>query len=176
MEPAQVELVAHLERHHQVLLDGGGVLVVLDLMDLALNRVDPGAAVLRVERLRADGEERRVERERTVYLEPRDAEGHHDVGHGVRLREEVADLRERVDIPLRDVVRVHRVLPAVLKAALFDLALTDGLHDLEAHLRVKPHVDEVEHDIVAAAHRLQNAGRAADDQVAGVAEPHVRTV
>ena len=176
VEPAQVELVAHLERHHQVLLDGGGILVVLDLMDLALDRVDPGAAVLRVERLRADGEERRVERERTVYLEPRDAEGHHDVGHGVGLGEQVADLGQGLDVPLRHLVGPHGVLPPVLEATLFHLTLSDGLHDLEAHLGVQAHVDQVEHDVVAAAHGLQNRGGAADDQVPGVAQPHVGAV
>ena len=111
-----------------------------------------------------------------MHLEPRDAERHHNICDRVRLRKQIADLGERLDVPFRHIVLLHRLYPAVLKAALFDLALPHGLHDLEAHLRVKPHGNEVEHDVVAAADRLQNACCAADDQLARVAEPHVRAV
>ena len=176
VEAAAIELVADLERGHQILLDRRRVLVVLDLTDLPLDRVQSRAAVFRVERLRTHGEEGRVERQRLMHLEPRDAERHHNICDRVRLRKQIADLGERLDVPFRHIVLLHRLYPAVLKAALFDLALPHGLHDLEAHLRVKPHGNEVEHDVVAAADRLQNARRAADDQLARVAEPHVRAV
>ena len=70
---------------------------------------------------------------------------------------------------------LHGLHPALLKAP-FHLALTDGLHDLKAHFGVQPHGDEIQHDIVTAAHRLQNGGGTADDQLPCVAQPHIRTV
>ena len=176
MEAAQVELIAHLQRNQQVLLHIGGILVVLDLPDLALHRVDTGAAVFRVEGLGADGEEGGIECQRLMDLEPGNAKRHHHIGHGVGLGEEIADLRQRLNVPIGHMVLAHGLLPAVLEAALFHLALTHRLHDLKGHLRLKTHLDQVEHDIVAAAHRLQNTGRAADDQLTGVAQPHIRTV
>ena len=99
VEATEIELIAHLQRHHQVLLHSGGILVVLDLPDLLFHGVDTGAAVLGVEGLGPDGEEGGVEGQRPVDLEPCDAEGHHDVGHGVAW-EQISDLGQRVDIPL----------------------------------------------------------------------------
>ena len=178
VEAAQAEFVADFKRRHQVLFHGGRILVVFDLADAAAQRVGVLAALGGVECLGADGEERRVERERLVHLEPRDAERHHNVCDRVRFREEVTDLRKRLDVPLRHVVLAHLLDPhrPVPRLAALDLALSDGLHDLKAHLRVKPHRNEVEHDIVTAADGLQNARRAADDQILRVAEPHVRAV
>ena len=37
-------------------------------------------------------------------------------------------------------------------------------------------MDEIEHDVVPAAHGLQNGGGAADDQVPGIAQPHIGAV
>ena len=91
MEAPEIELVAHLQGDHQVLLHGGGVLVVFDFADLPLDGVDAGAAVFRVEGLGPDGEEGGVKRQGLVDLEPGDAEGHHHIGHGVGLGEQVAD-------------------------------------------------------------------------------------
>ena len=176
VEAPEIELVAHLQGDHQVLLHGGGVLVVFDLADLPLHGVEAGAAVFRVKGLGPDGEEGGVKRQGLVDLEPGDAEGHHHIGHGVGLGEQVADLGQGVNVPLRHLVGPHGVLPPVLEAALFHLALSDGLHDLEAHLGVQAHVDQVEHDVVPAAHGFQNRGGAADDQVPGVAQPHVGAV
>ena len=176
VEAPQIELVAHLQRHHQVLLHIGGVLVVFDLLDLLLYRVQTGAAVLGVKRLGPDGEESGVERQRPMHLEPCDTERHHHVGHGVGLGEQIADLGQGFDVPVRHLMVPHGLLPSLLKAALLHLAFTDGLHDLEGHLGVQPHGDEVQHNVVAAAHRLQNGGGAADDQFPGVAQPHVGTV
>ena len=109
-------------------------------------------------------------------LEPGDAEGHHHVGHRVGLGEQVADLGQGLDVPLGYVVVPHGLHPALVKAALLHLALSDLLHDLEAHLGVQALGDQVQHDVVPAAHRLQNRGGAADNQVPGVAQPHVRAV
>ena len=71
---------------------------------------------------------------------------------------------------------LHRLDPAVLKAAALDLALTHALHDLERKLGVHAAADEIEHDIVTAADRLVDRRRAGHDQILGVAEPHVRAV
>ena len=38
VEAPEIELIAHLQRGQQVLLHGGGILVVLDLPDLLLSR------------------------------------------------------------------------------------------------------------------------------------------
>ncbi|CAN4043737.1 NADP-specific glutamate dehydrogenase, partial [Dysosmobacter welbionis] len=150
-----------------------GVLVVLDLPDLPLHRILSGTAVLRIKGLGPDGEKGCIECQGLMDLEPGDAEGHHHVGHRVGLGEQVADLGQGVDVPLRHVVVPHGLHPALVKAALLHLALADLLHDLEAHLGVQALGDQVQHDIVPAAHRLQNGGGAADDQLPGVAQPHV---
>ena len=176
MEAPQIKFVAHLQRHQQVLFHVGGVLIVLDLPDFLLHRIHAGAAVLRVEGLGPDGEKRSVEGQRLMHLEPRNTERHHHIGHSVGLREQIADLGQRADIPIRHLMLPHSLLPAVLEALFLYFALTHRLHDLKAHLRLQPHGDQVQHDIIAAAHRLQNAGRAAHDQVPGIAQPHVGTV
>ena len=175
-EATEVELVADLQRHRQVLLHGGGILVVPDLQELALHGIEAGAAVLRVEGLGPDGEEGGVEGQGFMDLEPGDAEGHHHVGHRVGLGEEVADLGQGLDVPVGDVVLPHGLLPALLEAPLLHLALPHRLHDLEAHLGVQAHLDEIQHDVVTAAHRLRDGGGAAEDQVPGVAQPHVGAV
>ena len=56
-EPPEVELVAHLQRHRQILLHRRCVLVVPDTQKLPLHRLQAGAAVLRVKGLGADGTE-----------------------------------------------------------------------------------------------------------------------
>ena len=96
-------------------------------------------------------------------LEPGDAEGHHDVGHGVGLGEQVADLGQRLNVPVRYIVLHHSLLPALIEAALLHLALSHLLHDLEAHFGVKALGDQVQHNIISAAHRFQNAGGTAED-------------
>ena len=62
------------------------------------------------------------------------------------------------------------------KPAFFTLPLRTFSMILKAHLGVQALGDQVEHDVVPAAHRLQNGGGAADDQILGVAQPHVRAV
>ena len=163
MEAPEIEFVAHLQRGQQVLLHGGGVLVVFDLLDLPLHRVHAGTAVFRVKRLGPDGKKGRIERQWLMDLEPGDAEGHHDVGHGVGLGEQVADLGQRLNVPVRYIVLHHSLLPALIEAALLHLALSHLLHDLEAHFGVKALGDQVQHNIISAAHRFQNAGGTAED-------------
>ena len=109
-------------------------------------------------------------------LEPGDAEGHHHIGHRVGLGEEVADLGQGLDVPIGHIGLMHGVLPAVLEAALLDLALSHGLHDVKGHLRLDALLHEVEHDVVTAAHGGVNGGSAGDDEVSCVAQPHVRAV
>ena len=176
MEAPEVEFVADLQRGQQILLHGGGVLVVLNFPDFLLHRLFSSTAKLRVKGFRPDGEEGGVEGQGLVDLVPGDAEGHHDVGHGMGLGEEIADFRQGIDVPLRYVVLPHGLLPAGLKAPFFHLPLSDGLHDLKAHLGVQPLGNQVEHNVVPAAHRLQNRCRLADDQLPGVAQPHVGAV
>ncbi len=109
-------------------------------------------------------------------LVPGNPEGHHNIGDRMGLREEVADLCQGIDVPSRHLVLPHSFLPTGFKAAFFHLALPDGLHNLEAHLRVQTLGNQIEHDIVPAAYRLQNAGRPIEDQFPRVALPDVGAV
>src|SRR5699024_9069339 len=106
--------------------------------------------------LAAAVEIRAVKLQRAVDLEPGYAEGHHDIGHGVGLREEVFYLPAGADIPVRHARVVHLALRALGQAA----ALADGFHYLEALLVRHALRDEVEHDVVAAADGLLDARRA----------------
>ena len=101
MEAPEIELIAHLQGGQQVLLHGGGVLVVFDLLDLPLHRVHAGTAVFRVKGLGPDREESGVERQGLMNFVPGDAEGHHHVGHGVGFGEQIADLGQRLNVPVR---------------------------------------------------------------------------
>ena len=110
--------------------------------------------------------------QRVVDLEEGYAEAHHDVGHGVGFREQVFYLAAGLYVPVRDAVVAHLLLRAVGQAAAF----TDGLHDLEATLRLHAPGDQIEHDVVAAADGVLDRGRAGEDEVFGVAQPHVGAV
>ena len=114
----------------------------------------------------------RVERKRLVHLEPRDAEGHHDIRRRVGLREKILDLLAGADVPFRHACGLHFLLRAVGQTS----ALSDGLHDLERPLFGHPAFDEVQHDIVAAADGVVDGGGLGQDQIARVAQPHVRAV
>ena len=105
-------------------------------------------------------------------LEPGDAEGHHHIGHGVGLGEEVGDLLAGADVPLGDAVLPHLVLCSLGEAP----ALPDGLHDLEGPLLVHAAGDQIDHDVVPASDGLSHRGGAGEDQVPGVAQPHVGAV
>ena len=107
-----------------------------------------------------------------MHLEPRDAERHHDVGRRVRLGEEVFDLLAAADVPVRHAGGLHFLFCAVRQAA----ALSDGLHDLERPLFRHSALDKVEHDVVAAADGVVDAGGLGQDEVSRVAEPDVRAV
>lgn len=89
-EAAQVELVADLQRGEQIVILGRGILVCLDLLQLLFDKLDAVAhhALVKTALLAAAIEVSGVERQRLVHLEPRDAEGHHDIRRRVRLREE----------------------------------------------------------------------------------------
>ena len=115
---------------------------------------------------------RGVKRQRLMHLEPRDAKRHHDVCRRVRLREQILDLLAGADVPVRHAGRLHLLLRALGQAA----SLTDGLHDLERPLFRHTALDEIEHDVVTAADGVVDAGGLGEDEVARVAEPHVRAV
>ena len=176
MVAAQQKLIAYFQRDHQVLLYRGGILIILDLADLSLYRVDILTAEFSIESLGADGEERCVKCQGIMHLEPRDTERHHNIGHSVCFGEQIADLGKGINVPIRHIMGAHRLFPTGLKAALLHLTLTDRLHDLKGHLGVKSHLDEIEHNIVTAAHRFQNGSRAANDQITGITQPHIGAV
>ena len=107
-----------------------------------------------------------------VHLEPGDAEGHHDIGHGVGLGEQVLDLLAGADIPVRYAGGHHFLLRPLRQTS----ALSDGLHDFERPFFRHSAGDQVEHDIVAAADGGVNRGGFGGNQVFGVAQPHVGAV
>ena len=66
------------------------------------------------------------------------------------------------------------MLPHLVLGALGEaLPLSDGLHDLEGPLFVHAAGDEVDHDVIPAADGLADGGGVGEDQVPGVAQPHV---
>ena len=158
---AQIEFIADLKRGEQIVVLGAGILVLLDLLQLFLDKLDAVAhhALVEAALLAAAVEIGRVERKRLVHLEPRDAEGHHDIRRRVGLREKVLDLLARADVPFRDACGLHLLLRAVGQTA----ALSDGLHDLERPLFGHPAFDEVQHDIVAAADGVVDGGGLGQD-------------
>ena len=79
---AQIEFIADLKRGEQIVVLGAGILVLLDLLQLFLDKLDAVAhhALVKATLLAAAIEVCGVERQRLVHLEPRDAESHHHVG------------------------------------------------------------------------------------------------
>ena len=91
--------------------------------------------------------------------------------------EEVGDLARRFDPPVRDAHAPHLRLRVPGEYAVFlDLAFSNGLHGLECERRLHPLLDQVDHDVVAAADGLVDVGRPAHDQIVNIARPHVRPV
>ena len=104
-----------------------------------------------------------------MHLEPRDAERHHDIRRGVRLGKQILDLFARADVPIGYAGRAHLILRALGQSP----ALTHGLHDLERALFGHPALNQIQHDIVAAADGLGDGRGLGKNQVAGVSQPHI---
>ena len=155
-EAAQIKFVADLKRREQIVVLGAGILVLLDLLQLFLDKLDAVAhhALVESALLAAAVEIGRVECKRLMHLEPRNAEGHHDIRRRVGLREEILDLFARADVPFRHAGGLHLLLRAVGQTS----ALSDGLHDLERPLFGHAALDEIQHDIVAAADGVVDGG------------------
>ena len=178
-ESAQIEFIADFERRQQIFFLVRMIRIGVDALDVLLHSLDAMCHHHGVEAvlLTAAVEIGRIKRQRVMYLEPRDAEGHHDIGRSVRLREEVFDLFAGFDVPFRHLMLAHLLHNALRpRLALVDRALSDGLHEFEGTLLRQTALDEIEHDIVAAADGLIDRGRAAQDQVLRVAEPNIRAV
>ena len=157
----------------------GGALVLGDLFVVAqvlLRHTDAAHGGLIVNIRAAHREVHRVEDGRVVDLEPHQADGRHQVGHGVGLGEHILDLAAGFNIPVGHIVLAHGLLPPGLEAALGDLALTHGLHDVERHLRLQSLAQQVQHDAVTAADDLRNRAGTRADQLVGVAGPDVGAV
>ena len=122
-----------------------------------------------------DGEVGGIVGQRLIDLEPRDAEGHHNIGDGMGSREEVADLEAGVDEPLRHMCGVK--LGAVIRAAFFEaLAFTDIFHDFEGCQGLHAMLDEVVHDVVSGRDRILQFDDAVLDEVLGIVQPYVSAV
>ena len=129
---AQIKFVADLQRREQIVVLRRCVFRLVNFLQLLLDKVNAVRHHRRVEAafLAPAVEIRRVECQRLMDLEPRDAEGHHNIRRCVCFREEVFDLFTRTDVPLRNARGLHLVLRALGKPA----PLSDGLHDLERAL------------------------------------------
>ena len=92
------------------------------------------------------------------------------------FREHIFYLAAALDVPVRHIVLPHGLFPAGRKAALGHLALTDGLHNIEGHLRLEALAQQIEHDTVTAADDLRDGTGAAADELVGVAGPDVGAV
>ena len=172
-EAPQVELIAHLQGGEHVLLHGGGLLVLgNDLPHFPLALVHAPAHVLLVKGLGPDGEIGGVKGQRPVDLEPGDTEGHHHVSHRVGLGEQVGDFLAGADVPVWYAGGLHLLLRPVRKAA----ALSHRLHDFKGALGGHPLGDQKQHNVVAAADGLADRDALLQNQVPGVAQPHVGAV
>src|SRR5699024_1942482 len=171
---AEVEFVADLQGGEKILLLARGVGIVLNLLDLVPHRLQSTGhhggvkAIL----LAAAVEVGRVKRQGMVHLEPGNSEGHHHIGHGVGLGEEILNFLARFYVPRRNARLDHFVLGALGKSP----SLSHRLHDLEGALLGHAAGDEIEHNIVAAADGLGDRGRTGGDEILGVAQPHVGAV
>ena len=179
---AQAHFLGQFQRRIEVLLDLRCALALggdfLHGPFLPFQAVDHSR---QLEGLGANREESAVVGQRLVDLIPGDAEGHHDVGHGVGPREEVADLMARVDEPLRDMAGFQ--LPFVVRRLLAQfielvdaLALTDIFHDLETRLGLDAVLDEIVHDVVTRRDGFLQGNRARRNQVLGIVQPDVGAV
>ena len=88
------------------------------------------------------------------------------------FREQIGNLFAGADVPVGYAMLLHLVLGPFWKPP----ALSDRLHDLEGPLFLHAAGDEIEHDIVPAADGLANGSSAGQDQVPGVAQPHIGAV
>ena len=173
-EAAPVKLMAHLERGHHFLFRRGDRLFavfhlqLLDLVNAHLIALDHAG---RIKPLGAHGKIRGIERQRPVYLEPRDTERHHHISDRVRFWEHVLDLFARIDVPVRHVLLVHRGFHFLGQS----LALAHAFHSFERELGFDALQYQVVHDIVAAADAAGQRDTAAH-QFGRVAQPHVRAV
>ena len=90
-----------------------------------------------------------------MHLKPRNAERHHDVCDGVRLREKVGYLAAGLDIPVGYVHLPHLLLSIAGELTAFlDLALTHRLHRFKRKRRLHSLLNEVDHNVVTAADGL----------------------
>ena len=104
-------------------------------------------------------------------LIPGNADGHHDVGNGMRLREHVLDLLARINVPVRHIMGPHIGFLFLRQA----FALTDMFHDVEGIDRLQLLFQKVGHDIVTARDRFrQRMPRL--HKCFRVARPDVRTM
>ncbi len=125
-----------------------------------------------IKRAGADAEIRRVILKREKHLAVGNAPGHHHIGDRVGFREHVFDLFAGIDVPLRNAVRQHFRFPLLPEPPAF----ANRFHDREGQALVQPHLNQIHHDIVAAADGGLNRGLAAQNQILGVAHPHVGAV
>ena len=141
-------------------------------MYLPEHRLCPAQRTGHVKGIGPDGVVYRVKLQGPVHLEPRNAEAHHGIGHGMAPGEHVLDLFAGIHEPGGDLPVLHGLLHLIRKA----LALSDPLHDLEGKGGVHTVGDQVVHDIVPGAENFVELGHPGDHQAFRIVQPYVRAV
>ena len=121
---------------------------------------------------RPDAEKRCVISQRMIHFTVGDTPCHHNIGCRMRLREHVFDLFTGPDIPVRHVICRHCLFPLRLQP----FSLPHALHDLEGKRRIKPHMDQVDHNIITTADRRRDRCLSLLDQRLGISQPYIRPV
>ena len=119
---------------------------------------------------------RSIEGDGIVDFVPHQPDRVDDIGGGVRFREHIADLLQRIDIPLRHIVFEHR-LDHILRNRNPLFILPHELHDLERQTLF--HVilmDEGHHNVVTTPDYVGNRADFVVDQILRVAKPASRTM
>ena len=170
----EVVFIDHFHGRQQVLILIGGIFIGLNGIHVghngfhALGHEHRVKAALLAASIKIGG----IKGQRMVDLEPGNTEGHHYIGHGVGLGEQIFDLLAGANIP----IRYPRVDHFLLRALRQTPALSDRLHDFKGTLLRHPTGNQIQHNIVTAADGLVNRCGFGCDQVLGVAQPNVCAV
>ena len=171
LKAPEVIFVDNFQRGQQILVLIGGILVIVDGIDIGKDRVHALGHQYRIKAtlLAAAVEISGVECQGVVDLKPSDTEGHHNVGHRMGLGEQVLDLLAGADVPVRYAGGNHFLLRSRGQSP----ALTDRFHDLEGPFLRHTAGDQVDHDIVTTANGAVHCGSLGGYQIPGIAQPHV---
>ena len=129
----------------------------------------------RIEILASNGKVCRIKCQRIVNLVPAQANRCDYISSCVCFREHIFDFETGIDVPLWNVVVLHR-LNVFLCQCLVRLPLSDNLHDFKGHRWVQTMVNQIEHDAVSGSDYLADGAGSALNQILRVAQPNIGSV